>query len=89
MVGFIVYAVVLRLLGAEIEIRYPILIIGAILASVISMVGDLMMSAIKRARGIKDYGRIFPGHGGVLDRFDSVMAVAVCILLLEVCTNLL
>ena len=34
------------------------------------------MSVIKRNYGIKDYGRIFPGHGGMLDRFDSILAVS-------------
>ena len=41
------------------------------------------MSAIKRSNGIKDFGRILPGHGGMLDRFDSVMAVSLILLLLE------
>jgi phosphatidate cytidylyltransferase len=44
--------------------------------SLISMVGDLAASAIKRNRGIKDYGRLIPGHGGILDRFDSVIFTA-------------
>ncbi len=44
--------------------------------SVISQLGDLILSAIKRRFDVKDYGKIFPGHGGVLDRFDSVIAVA-------------
>jgi phosphatidate cytidylyltransferase len=44
--------------------------------SVIGMLGDLVMSAIKRTYGIKDYGNIMPGHGGVLDRVDSVLLVA-------------
>ncbi len=51
-------------------------IIGLI-AAVVSMIGDLSMSVIKRHYGIKDYGRLLPGHGGFLDRFDSVLAVAV------------
>lgn len=41
--------------------------------ALISMVGDLVASAIKRNRGIKDYGKLIPGHGGILDRFDSVI----------------
>lgn len=45
------------------------------LLSVAGMIGDLIASYIKRDCGIKDYGNIMPGHGGVLDRFDSVMTV--------------
>ena len=44
--------------------------------SVISQIGDLVASSIKRQYDIKDYGKLFPGHGGVLDRFDSVMLTA-------------
>ena len=40
----------------------------------ISQLGDLAASRIKRALGIKDFGKIFPGHGGIMDRFDSIMA---------------
>ena len=44
--------------------------------ALVSMVGDLAASAIKRNRGIKDYGDVIPGHGGILDRFDSVIITA-------------
>lgn len=52
-----------------------IALLGAV-ASVLGIIGDLFASAVKRQCGIKDYGTIFPGHGGILDRFDSVLFVA-------------
>jgi len=51
-------------------------VILGVTGSVLAQFGDLTASAIKRYTGIKDYGRIFPGHGGVLDRFDSVIFTA-------------
>lgn len=55
-----------------------ILILGLISAAgaLISMIGDLAASAIKRNYDIKDYGKLIPGHGGILDRFDSVIITA-------------
>lgn len=52
--------------------------------ALISMVGDLAASAIKRNRNIKDYGKLIPGHGGILDRFDSVIFTAPIIYFLSV-----
>lgn len=49
------------------------LILLSILVSIMSQIGDLAASKIKRMAGIKDYGFIMPGHGGVLDRFDSII----------------
>ena len=46
------------------------------LGAVMSMVGDLAASGIKRNMEIKDYGKLIPGHGGVLDRFDSMIFTA-------------
>jgi len=51
------------------------LAVGA-LAGVMGQVGDLFESALKRELGIKDFGRVLPGHGGALDRFDSLLFVA-------------
>ncbi len=52
------------------------LVAASAIGAVLSEVGDLAASAIKRMCGIKDFGKIFPGHGGFMDRFDSVIFVA-------------
>ncbi len=67
--------------GQSVVAEYAL--IGAV-GALISMVGDLAASAIKRNHDIKDYGKLIPGHGGVLDRFDSVIFVAPVIYLLAV-----
>lgn len=56
--------------------KYIYIIIFSVSASVFSQTGDLAASKIKRENGIKDFGRLLPGHGGILDRFDSVLFVA-------------
>lgn len=59
----------------EQQITWVFALIGGI-GSVISQIGDLGASAIKRNYEIKDYGRLIPGHGGIMDRFDSVIVTA-------------
>lgn len=55
----------------KIEVNYGTLALWALMTSVVGQFGDLSMSVIKRICGIKDYGNLLPGHGGILDRFDS------------------
>ena len=55
------------------------MIVYGFLGSLIGQIGDLSFSAIKREFGVKDYGKLLPGHGWVLDRFDSVIFVAAAV----------
>lgn len=75
-------AVLMRVVDDVQSANYiPLALAGAGLSAV-SQIGDLIMSYVKRKYGIKDFGRLLPGHGGILDRFDSVLAVAPFMLLL-------
>lgn len=56
--------------------------------SVIGQIGDLVASKLKRQMGIKDFSNIFPGHGGVMDRFDSVLLVAIVIVFVRLLVSL-
>ena len=75
MVGMLVYALVMDLI-LKFDVNYGYALIYGIAGSAVGTFGDLCFSVIKRQTGIKDYGNLIPGHGGVLDRFDSVSLVA-------------
>ena len=62
----------------------PIIAFICMVGAVMSMVGDLAASAIKRNNGIKDYGKLIPGHGGIMDRFDSVIVTAPMVYFLSI-----
>ena len=80
-IGYVIYGIIINT-AFDIHVNYINLLIVAIAVSIIGQAGDLIASFIKREKGIKDYGNLFPGHGGVLDRFDSAIAVAPVIILL-------
>lgn len=82
-------AIYAAIFSDKIDLPYPVPMFAIIcaVAGFISMIGDLAASAIKRNHDIKDYGRIIPGHGGIMDRFDSVIYVAPVIWILVYLTT--
>ena len=85
--GYIIYGLIVsNCFEVDMNI-FALGVFGAII-SVVSQIGDLAASLIKREYGIKDYGSLFPGHGGVLDRFDSVLAVSTVLMVLVYSYNI-
>lgn len=72
----LLYNFILSRMGITIPLGYVGCAAYGVIGGVFSQAGDLTASAIKRDSGIKDFGWIFPGHGGFMDRFDSVMYIA-------------
>lgn len=79
---FVLYGFLISLAVPELRPNYPALITVGLVMSVISQCGDLVFSLIKRKYGIKDYGKLLPGHGGILDRFDSVISTVPFVLIM-------
>ncbi|MCL2621983.1 MAG: phosphatidate cytidylyltransferase [Firmicutes bacterium] len=66
----------------ELYIIYGVFVILGLLGSVISQLGDILASIVKRRAGVKDYGNILPGHGGVMDRMDAISTNSVFMLIM-------
>ena len=73
--GLLVYGYIMQQQNVF-EVNYLLVLVYGLTGAVAGVMGDLSMSVIKRQTGIKDYGNLIPGHGGILDRFDSVMVTA-------------
>lgn len=80
--AMLVYGLIVDLFFDHIQVRYLVLGLMGLVLSAISQVGDLVASSIKREEGVKDYGTLLPGHGGITDRFDSIYAIAVLALII-------
>jgi phosphatidate cytidylyltransferase len=74
-IGMLLYCVILSV-GFKCQVNFAFAIIYGLVGSIAGVFGDLCFSVIKRQTGIKDYGNLMPGHGGALDRFDSMHVVA-------------
>ncbi len=69
--AMLIFGLVLKAIGYE--VNFPIMAVYGLFGSAACQLGDLSFSAIKRLYGVKDYGNLLPGHGGMLDRFDSMI----------------
>ena len=63
-------------LCTDLTANYIVLAVSGAILSVVGQIGDLIASFVKRERGVKDYGTLLPGHGGIMDRFDSILTVS-------------
>ena len=75
MVGMLIYTVILDW-PLKLDVNYGLALLYGLIGSLVGTFGDLCFSIIKRQTGIKDYGNLIPGHGGALDRLDSLTLVA-------------
>ena len=83
-IGAVVFGLIIEIVDPTINANYLALGFIGLVLSIVSQVGDLWASLIKRHYGVKDFSNLLPGHGGLFDRFDSVLAV--CTVLMVICS---
>ena len=83
-IAAILYALVIERVMPDVDsVSIPAFALAGLVLGVVSQIGDLILSTVKRRYGVKDYGFLLPGHGGILDRFDSVIGVMPIMLILR------
>ena len=75
--SFLVFTLIVgKIVGISGTVFTVVMLLAGFFVSVVSQMGDLIASYVKREHGVKDYGKLFPGHGGVMDRFDSILGAS-------------
>ena len=85
LLGYIVYGIMINSIW-NLNVNMVAFVVISLISSVLSQMGDLFASSIKRENGVKDFGNLMPGHGGALDRFDSLLLTAPFVF---ICINIL
>ena len=80
-IAFVLYGLIVEK-TSSLSANYLVLALSGLILSVVAQLGDLFASLIKREHGIKDYSRLLPGHGGIMDRFDSILAVSAVLMII-------
>ena len=78
--ALVLYAFVVDMVADTVSVNYILAAVYGLVLAIVGQIGDLIASFIKREYGVKDYSKLLPGHGGIMDRFDSILAVSTVLL---------